>query len=110
MPSNRFSNGLEYKWPSVKRLVDVYVEANLEHILEQTRVPDNSDYSNPPEGYNLVNFAVGFSIPTYKKQKVVVDFEINNLLNTKYRDYLNRFRYYTDEMGINYSVKLKITF
>lgn len=110
MPANRFSNGLQYKLPKLKKLTDVYIEASLESVLKQTRVPENSDYLNPPDAYNLVSLGLGFSIPTYKKQKLIVDFEINNLLNTAYRDYLNRFRYYADEMGRNYSLKLKITF
>ena len=33
---------------------------------------------------------------------------VDNLLNTSYRDYLNRFRYYTDEMGTNVSLRVKI--
>ena len=110
MPANRFSNGLEYKLPQIKKLTDVYIEANIESVLEQTRVPENSDYLNPPNAYNMVGLGLGFSVPTYKKQKLIVDFKINNLLNTAYRDYLNRFRYYADEMGRNYSLKIKITF
>jgi iron complex outermembrane receptor protein len=57
-----------------------------------------------------MNFGAGFTVSTYKEQKLIVNFEINNLLNTVYRDYLNRFRYYADEMGRNYSLKLKLTF
>jgi hypothetical protein len=30
------------------------------------------------------------------------------MLNTVYRDYTNRFRYFTDEAGINISARLKI--
>ncbi len=110
MPANRFKNSLEYKLPNLKNVKDVYVELGLETVLEQTLVPDSSDYIVPPVGYNLLSFGLGFSIPTYKKQKLVVDFGINNLLNTVYRDYLNRFRYYADEMGRNYTINLKLTF
>ncbi len=110
MPANRFSNGLEYKLQNFKKLYDIYIEAGIETVLEQLNVPDNSDYLAPPKSYNLFSFGAGFTIPTYKEQKLIVNFEINNLLNTVYRDYLNRFRYYADEMGRNYSVKLKLTF
>ena len=110
MPANRFSNGLEYQLPNLKKLSDLYVEAGIETVLEQTLVPDNSDYLAPPKAYNLFSFGAGFTVPTYKEQKLIVNFEINNLLNTVYRDYLNRFRYYTDNMGRNYSLKLKLTF
>jgi iron complex outermembrane receptor protein len=32
---------------------------------------------------------------------------INNLFNTRYRDYMNRFRYFTDEVGRNIVLQLK---
>lgn len=110
MPANRFKNSVEYKLPDLQRIKEIYVEIGLETVLEQTLVPDSSDYLAPPSGYNLMSFGLGFSIPTYKKQKLVVDFGINNLLNTVYRDYMNRFRYYADELGRNYTINLKLTF
>ena len=110
MPSNRFFNNLEIEFPQIKKLTNVYLEANLTTVLEQTKVPENSDYLTPPPAYNLVGIGAGFSIPTFKKQQLIVDFTINNLLNKAYRDYLNRFRYYADEMGRNYSLKMKLTF
>jgi len=110
MPANRFENVLAYKLLKVKKLTDVYVEAGIQSVLNQNQVPDNSDYSNPPDGYNLLSAGMGFGIPIAQKQKLIVDFKIKNLLNTTYRDYLNRFRYYADEMGRNYTLKLKLTF
>jgi iron complex outermembrane receptor protein len=32
------------------------------------------------------------------------------MLNTRYRNYMNRWRYFADEAGINFSIKLKIPF
>jgi len=110
MPANRFKNNIEYKFAALSLLKEPYIEIGIESVLEQTLVPDNSDYADPPAAYNLMTLGVGFSIPTYKKQKLVVDFGINNLLNSVYRDYLNRFRYYADEMGRNYTISLKLTF
>jgi len=110
MPANRFENAIEYKLEKLKAFRNVYTEIGFQNVLTQNNVPANSDYLAPPEGYGLLNFKAGFSLPTYKQQKIVVDFEISNLLNTAYRDYLNRFRYYADEMGRNYSLKIKITF
>ena len=45
-----------------------------------------------------------------KKYDIQVGLSINNILNTSYRDYLNRFRYFADEMGRNISLKIKIPF
>jgi iron complex outermembrane receptor protein len=110
MPANRFKNSLEYKLADIGRVKEPYIEVGLESVLEQNLVPENSDYLVPPAGYNLMSLGLGFSIPTYRKQKLVMDFTINNLLNTVYRDYLNRFRYYSDELGRNYTINLKLTF
>ncbi|MDG1476289.1 MAG: TonB-dependent receptor [Vicingaceae bacterium] len=110
MPANRFENTLSYEFLKINKLTDVYVEAGIQSVLKQNQVPDNSDYLEPPNAYNLLSTGMGFGIPITKKQKLIVDFKIKNLLNTTYRDYLNRFRYYADEMGRNYTLKLKLTF
>jgi iron complex outermembrane receptor protein len=110
MPANRFENAIEYKLETFKSFRDVYAEIGYQNVLTQNNVAEGSDYLAPPKGYGLLNFKAGFSLPTYKQQQIIVDFEISNLLNTAYRDYLNRFRYYADEMGRNYSLKLKMTF
>ena len=110
MPANRFENILEYKLPKLKKLRDVYLEAGIQSVLKQDHIPANSDYSPPPNAYNLLSAGLGFGIPLAKKQQLILDFKIKNLLNTAYRDYLNRFRYYADEMGRNFTLKLKLIF
>jgi iron complex outermembrane receptor protein len=35
---------------------------------------------------------------------------VSNALNTAYRDYLNRFRYYADDQGRNISFKVAYNF
>jgi iron complex outermembrane receptor protein len=42
------------------------------------------------------------------KTPITVSIGVRNLLNTVYRDYLNSMRYFTDEMGRNISIRLKI--
>jgi len=68
----------------------------------------------PPKGYELLSLQVGLEIPLYKTKKqtvpLIIGMQINNLLNTTYRDYLNKFRYYSDEMGRNFILQLKTTF
>lgn len=110
MPANRFENNLIYKLPEIKMAKDFCLELGVQRVFKQTNTPENSDYSEPPKAYSLASTGLGFMIPIAKKQQLIVDFKINNLLNTTYRDYLNRFRYYADEMGRNYALKLKLIF
>jgi len=34
-----------------------------------------------------------------------VNLNVNNILNTNYRNYLNRQRYYADELGRNFNLQ-----
>ena len=78
-------------------------------VSKQSRVPLNVDYVAPPKGYALFNIDFGFSIPL-KKQSVFVSLSVNNVFNSEYRDYLNRFRYYSNELGRNFTFRIKIPF
>jgi iron complex outermembrane receptor protein len=109
MPADRFENSIEYNFKDGKRLENVYVSLSVLSVLRQTRVPENSDYAVPPKGYTLLNFAMGMDIPL-KENAISLGVSVNNLLNTSYRDYLNRFRYFTDEMGRNISVRATVPF
>jgi outer membrane receptor protein involved in Fe transport len=57
---------------------------------------------------HYVNFDAGFSIG--KKHPVDLGFSIFNILNTSYRDYLNRFRYFSDEQGRSIAIRINVPF
>ena len=79
MPANRFENTFTYEFLKINQLTDVYLEASVQSVLKQNQVPANSDYSEPPNAYNLLSAGMGFGIPIAKKQKIIVDFKIKNL-------------------------------
>lgn len=109
MPADRYEGILEYNIPDGKKLTDGYISLSVLSVLKQWRVPANSDFAAPPAGYTLLGLQAGISIPV-GEQQMKVGIGINNLLNTSYRDYLNRFRYYTDEMGTNVTLRVKVPF
>ena len=78
-----------------------YVNLGLVQVSRQNRVEPGSDYAAPPKGYVLLQANWGINL-----KKVDLGIRINNALNTAYRDYLNRFRYYTDDMGRNISFRI----
>jgi iron complex outermembrane receptor protein len=79
-------------------------------VARQKRVPANSDFLPPPKAYILWNLQAGTSVRIAEKQELELGINIQNLFNTVYRDYLNRFRYYADDMGRNASLRLKWKF
>ena len=100
MPANRVSFNLKYK---------KLISFGVSHVFEQKRVPLNQDYVAPPKAYTLFNAAFSKTV-IIKKQTFDVHLQINNLTNVAYRDYLNRFRYFADEVGRDVQVKVQYVF
>ncbi|MFT5147060.1 MAG: iron complex outermembrane receptor protein, partial [Polaribacter sp.] len=39
-----------------------------------------------------------------------LEFNIENMFNKSYREHLNRLRYFSNDLGRNYNLKLKINY
>ncbi len=109
MPANRGKLGIQFQTNTVWKVEHFFAELNWQYVAEQQRVPHNMDYKNPPPAYNLFDVNMGFEIPV-KKQHIRVSASVKNLMNVSYCDYLNRFRYFSDEPGRNFIVRLTIPF
>lgn len=131
IPSNRYEIALRYEGHDHYKLDGFYLESKTRYVDQQRRAPrvvtvreikeaydagenvfedpSNFDFTSPPSGYFLWNVSTGFSVRT-KAVKYDVRFAVENLLNTSYREYTNRFRYYADDPGRNFSLSLKCVF
>ena len=111
MPSDRITSELAYTVKDGKRFTNTYFSVELARVYQQTRVPDErtgiKDYKAPPAGYTLLHADVSTSVKL-GRFPLTLGLSGRNLLNTVYRDYLNSFRYFTDEMGRNISLRLKL--
>ncbi|WP_229598262.1 TonB-dependent receptor [Runella aurantiaca] len=110
IPANRVENGFRYKIGKVIHSHDSFVSIGHLWVDQQKRVPPNSDFMPPPSAYHLWSIQVGGDIILTEKQKITWGITGQNLFDTAYRDYLNRFRYYSLEQGRNFSVRLKWIF
>jgi iron complex outermembrane receptor protein len=109
MPANRIGGGINYQFKNVQKIHKPWIGLAVNHVFEQKRVPSGVDFTTPPNAYTLLQIKGGISLPI-KNQKIELDITIDNVFNTTYRDYMNRFRYYADEMGRNISLSLKVPF
>jgi iron complex outermembrane receptor protein len=109
VPANRFENTLKYNLGSIGKMKQVYISVTDLYVAKQERVPANSDYVVSPSGYMLISADLGFSIPV-GKQEMSVSFTAANIFNTAYRDYMDRFRYFMDEPGRNFTLRLRVPF
>ncbi|MEO6136021.1 MAG: TonB-dependent receptor [Ginsengibacter sp.] len=111
MPADNITNELSWQFKDGSRLTKTSFGISIQNTFKQTRVPDDKygkqDYKEPPPAYTLVDadFSTSFragSLP------ITLYLSGKNLLNTTYRNYLNSLRYFTDEIGRNISVRIKI--
>jgi iron complex outermembrane receptor protein len=124
MPADRYENEIAYSFNNGKRFKESYLKVNTQNILYQKRVPVTgnieitrpdgskylaSDYAPPPPAYMLLGMEAGTELKL-GHQTLTVILAASNIFNTVYRDYMNAFRYYADEMGANYSLRLKLPF
>ena len=103
----------------------LFAEVRSESVFTQQRYPDYNFYSDvpqngvivptyvnistPPKGYSLLHFSTGTQF-SLGKNSLGVHLFVYNILNTSYRDYLNRQRLYTDEVGRNIQLQLKFNY
>lgn len=103
MPPMQFSTAIQYNFKNSEHRYNTYLQLNMTNVLEQKQAPKNQDFVPPPKGYTLLNVYAATTLAQQKYSLKLVA-NVNNLLNTVYRNYLNRFRYYADEMGVNANV------
>lgn len=121
MPGTNFSNSITYQ---NQKLNQLSIGLTQKTVLKQNNYPDYNfytfnaiaqedvyvDISSTPPGYTLFNFNTSATFTPFKTGDLKVEFNIENLFNTSYREYLNRLRYFTDEVGRNFNIKLKFNY
>lgn len=107
MPPQRMENSLRYTFKDFTSVKGLYLGAGVLNVFRQTLVPQNQDYIEPPEGYWLLNLEAGASF-YIRQQPLHIHLAVTNALNTRYRDYLNRFRYFADERGVNVALRIHV--
>ena len=107
MPADRVEAALQYDLKTNKKVSDAHLSVKLARTGQQSRAPEDIDLLPPPDAYTLVEASASCRLLIGKR---AVSFFLNatNLLNTSYRDYLNRLRYYADEPGRNIELRIKL--
>lgn len=109
VPADRTDNALKYQFDSLGKVKKLYFSINNLAVAKQTRVPPKSDYVAPPAGYDIWGAEAGCSLPFFKKQ-MDISITVSNLTNISYRDYLDRFRYFINEQGRNFVLRVFVPF
>jgi iron complex outermembrane receptor protein len=108
-PPANFEYGVKYHFNISGKVKQSYLRIAHLLIARKENVPLNQDVAPPPSGYSLVSFEAGCRLYA-GKQAFDFTFSIYNVLNTRYRDYMDRFRYFADGAGRNCVLRIKIPF
>ena len=121
MPPASITNGIQYTLPITHPIT---LGADSQYVFEQNEFPDNNfdvflpisetvatvDISTPPAAYHLIGLRANTTFKTSDTNGLDISLSITNLLNTEYRDYLNRLRYYADDLGRNILLQIKYNY
>jgi iron complex outermembrane recepter protein len=132
IPPSRLESALRISFKEVSKIKNAYIEPKIKYVTRQSRAPrviapdkfleavkndtdplqgddSNFDFMETPDAYALLNLSAGLTIASGKVQ-YNVRASVENLTNTSYREYSNRFRYYSDDIGRNFILSLKCIF
>ena len=75
-----------------------------------TIVPKKVGISAPPQGYNKWDVFFSIYLSQRAQSKSYVRLVAQNLTNTDYRNYLNRLRFFSSELGRNFQLQLVLRY
>lgn len=120
IPSANFRNSLSFNKKTWKNLE---LRLSSEYVFRQNEVPDNLTVFSPeqqqevlleintaPGAYHLLNFYSKAEFDLGKKNRLTTSLIVNNLLDTNFRNYLNRQRFFADDLGRNIILQLKFNY
>lgn len=102
-----FSASLQSEWVFEQ---NEFPDFNFETLNPTTGENVRLDISTPPPAYNIFNFYSEVKFDLGLKTSLNVDFGVNNILNTSFRNYLNRLRYFADDLGRNITIQLQLNY
>jgi iron complex outermembrane receptor protein len=110
LPSDRgslFADVRLWHRPAAPLLRSARLRVEGRRVLRQTRYPRGVDFAPPPDGYSLVDVTLRTAW-RWNGTPMSLQVGAENLFNTRYREYLDRMRYFIDAPGRTFLVRLHV--
>ncbi len=107
IPADRLSGSVSFTLPKLGVFNNTILDFTADFTDKQHRVNPNVEILAPPAAYTLFNVDASSNIKI-KDKTIGVSISGQNLLNKSYRDYLNSFRYFNDDLGRNITFRIQI--
>ncbi|MBI1305946.1 MAG: TonB-dependent receptor [Bacteroidetes bacterium] len=102
--SSKFTISPSYTFKQFQAPRTIRPEQLIDGSVQITTESEIFDFKNAPNGYFLLDVSWSF-----KWKGIRCGVSIQNSLNTRYRDYLNEMRYFSNEVGRNFQFTINYT-
>lgn len=102
-----FSASLKSEWVFEQ---NEFPDFNFETFIASSNKNVLVDISTPPPAFHLLHFYSEMTFPITDKTSLNIGLSVNNLLDTNYRAYLNRLRFFADDLGRNMMLQLQLNY
>ncbi len=115
MPPNSFFGSIVYRVKNPVtfshniKIEETEIELNNRLVFEQKNILATQDFLPPPPTYNLTGVKISTNF-IFSKYKIRGFFKADNVFNIRYRDYLNRQRYFADDIGLSMTLGVNFKF
>ncbi len=114
MPSNNLVGSVGYQLEQPlklgkKQIENAAFEITNRYVFQQSHLLPSQDFVSVPNAYYLLGLSLSGDIQL-KGTRWRIIANLDNILNTAYRDYLNRQRYFADDLGINAKLGINVKF
>lgn len=105
LKSSKITVQSKYQFRQFQAPITIVPEKIIDGSVLVTNETEIFDFKAAPDGYFLLNLSWRFEWKRFN-----CGIAVNNILNTRYRDYLNQMRYFADDMGRNILFNLNYKF
>ena len=123
IPPHQFSAEAKYNFSNRGKISNPFIAIKGSYTMEQYRapqvlpselfinqgsdaeLPSSFDFAAAPSGYFLLNIQAGLTL-----KRNTISINVDNALNKTYRNYLDLFRYYADQPGVNVTLRYQYSF
>ncbi len=120
IPAANLRNSISFsedRWNNFR----IRLESN--YVFRQNETPPNFDVfsaeqrqdvlleiNTAPDAYHLLGMNASMDFQLGKNTSFTTGLTVDNILNTDYRDYMNRLRYFANDLGRNIMLQLKLNY
>ncbi len=112
IPSNNIAASLKYEWPPSMKRGNVFfnhsaLQLNYKYVFNQGSILEEQDFLLPPPAYGLMGlkYSTDIQLSTFNSRLFI---RVDNVLNVSFREYLNRQRYFANDLGRNIVIGISV--